>query len=97
MSKQNVKINEEQLRKIVSESIRQILGNQHAYNDCLKVSDLKQMMSTMNDDDTIVFVDGEKRCYHFVMKYNIRSSKWQEGLYNIDEEPIKALYIFMET
>lgn len=41
MSKQNVKINEEQLRKIVSESIRQILGNQHAYNDCLKVSDLK--------------------------------------------------------
>lgn len=97
MSKQTVKLNETTLRKIVAESVRQILGNQYAYNDCLKVSDLKQMMATMNDDDTIVFVDGENRCHHFVKKYNIRNSKWQEGLHNMDEEPIKALYIFMET
>ena len=68
MSKQTVKLNETTLRKIVVESVKQIIGNQNAYNHCLKVSDLKQMMATMNDDDTIVFVDGENRCHHFVKK-----------------------------
>lgn len=95
------KITESQLRDIIAESVRTILGNQQAYNDCLKVGDLRKMISQLDDDDTVVFVDGERRAHHFVVNTTIRSCRWQEGLlaYSqfMHEEPIKALYIQMEA